>query len=145
MFVGACAGSTGGGSKLIRVQIFFKSVYRSIRRAFHPNAVYLIHQDGELIDDDTVNSVGAYYMVYFAVIALAALLISIDGFSVETNFSAAISCMNNIGPGLDAVGAVMNYSGFSNFSKLILTLVMLIGRLELFPMLVLFFPATWKK
>ena len=144
LFCGACAGSTGGGAKIIRLQIFFKSVYRSIYKAFHPNAVRLIHMDGEVLDDETVNGVGTYFLLYFAMIALTTVLISVDGFSFESNFTAAVTCMNNVGPGLGAVGAVMNYGGFSDFSKIILSLVMLIGRLEIYPMLVLFFPSAWK-
>jgi len=145
MFSGACAGSTGGGAKVIRIQLLLKTARRSVYRAMHPNAVRLIRQDGEVVDEDTVNSLGAYFLAYFAVIAAGTLLISVDGFSLETNFTAAVSCMNNIGPGMDAVGAVMNYGGFSVFSKLVLSLVMLIGRLEIYPILVLFFPAVWKK
>ena len=145
MFVGACAGSTGGGLKVVRVQLLVKTAYRAIRRSFRPNSVRLIHNDGEIVDDRTVASVSAYILVYFLVIAAATFLISIDGFSMETNFTAALSCMSNVGPGMDAVGAVRNYSGFSNFSKLVLTVTMLTGRLEIYPMLVLFFPSSWKR
>ena len=144
LFCGACAGSTGGGAKIIRLQILFKSVYRSIYKAFHPNAVRLIHMDGEVLDEDTVSGVGTYFLLYFAIIAVTTVLISVDGFNFESNFTAAVTCMNNVGPGLGAVGAVMNYSGFSAFSKIVLSLVMLIGRLEIYPMLVLFFPSAWK-
>ena len=145
MFCGACAGSTGGGLKVVRVQLLFKSAYRSISRAFRPNTVKLIHADGEIIDDRTVSSVGTYFILYMGLLALATLLISPDGFSFETNFSAAVSCMNNVGPGLGGVGAVQNYGAYSGFSKLVLTLTMLIGRLEIYPMLVLFFPSAWKR
>lgn len=144
LFCGACAGSTGGGAKIIRLQIMFKSAYRSIYKAFHPNAVRLVYMDGEVLDDETVNSVGTYFLIYFAVIALTTILISVDGFNFESNFTAAVTCMNNVGPGLGAVGAVMNYGGFSAFSKIVLSFVMLIGRLEIYPMLVLFMPAAWK-
>ncbi len=145
MFIGACAGSTGGGLKVVRVQLLAKAAFRSVHRAIHPNAVHLIHSDGEIVDDRTVQTVGAYFAVYCAIVAAATVMVSVDGFSFETNFSAAVSCMNNVGPGLGAVGAVENYGGFSNFSKLVLTLTMLIGRLEIYPMLVLFFPSVWKK
>ncbi|MBR1659483.1 MAG: TrkH family potassium uptake protein [Oscillospiraceae bacterium] len=145
MFVGACAGSTGGGLKVVRVQLLLKTVHRAVRRAFRPNSVRLIHNDGEIVDDRTVASVSAYILLYCVLIAGAAFLISVDGFSLETNFSAALSCMSNVGPGMDAVGAVQNYGGFSNFSKLVLTLTMLTGRLEIYPMLVLFFPSVWKR
>ena len=145
MFCGACAGSTGGGAKVIRIQLLFKSARRAVYRAGHPNAVRLIRQDGEVMDDDTVNSLGVYFLIYFAVIAAGTLLLSVDGFSMETNLTAAISCMNHIGPGMDAVGAVMNYGGFSWFSKLVLSVIMLIGRLEIYPILALFCPSVWKK
>lgn len=145
MFCGACAGSTGGGLKVVRVQLLCKTAYRSICRAFHPNAVRLIHSDGEIVDDPTVHAVSAYFVVYCLVLAAATLIVSADGFSFESSFSAAVSCMNNVGPGLGAVGAVQNYGGFSDFSKLALTVTMLVGRLEIYPILVLFFPSLWKK
>ena len=105
----------------------------------------LIHSDGEIIDDQTVSGVGTYFILYMGLLALATLLISPDGFNLETNFSAAVSCMNNVGPGLAGVGAVQNYSGYSDFSKFVLTLTMLTGRLEIYPMIVLFFPSAWKR
>ena len=145
MFVGACAGSTGGGLKVVRVQLLIKTVYRAIRRSFRPNSVRLIHNEGEIVDDKTVASVSAYILLYFLLIGAAAFFISVDGRSMETNFTAALSCMSNVGPGMDGVGAVQNYGDFSNFSKLVLTLTMLTGRLEIYPMLVLVFPSVWKK
>lgn len=145
MFCGACAGSTGGGLKVVRLQLLGKIAYRGIYRAFRPNAVRLIHSDGELVDDRTVQTVSAYALLYALILAAATLLITVDGFDFETNFSAAVSCINNVGPGLAGVGAVENYGMYSNFSKLVLTLVMLTGRLELYPMIVLFFPSVWKK
>ena len=145
MYLGACAGSTGGGLKVVRVQLLFKSAYRTIYKALRPNAVCLVHMDGEIVDDPTVHAVGGYILIYFLTILVSGLLISVDGFSFETNFSAALSCMSNVGPGLGGVGAVENYSGFSNFSKLILTVTMLIGRLEIYPMLALVFPTGRRK
>ena len=145
MFVGACAGSTGGGMKVVRVQLLIKSAGRSIYRAIHPNAVRLVHLDDEIVDDATVHGVDGYILVYFLTIAAATVLVSVDGFSFESNFSAALSCMSNVGPGLGAVGAVQNYSGFSDFSKVVLTITMLIGRLEIYPVLALVAPSVWKK
>ena len=145
MFIGACAGSTGGGLKVVRIQLILKAAYRGIYRAFRPNAVRLIHSDGEIVDDRTVNSVGAYFLLYMLILAAAALLISVDGFDIETNLSAAVSCMNNVGPGLAGVGATQNYGAYSDFSKLVLTITMLIGRLEIYPIVILFFPSVWKK
>ena len=145
MFIGACAGSTGGGSKVVRIIIMLKSAKRAICNAFHPRAVKLVYLDGEIVEDETVNSVSGYYLIYFLTIAIATVLVTVDGFSMETNFTAVVSCLNNVGPGMDGVGAVMNYSGFSWFSKLVLSLTMLVGRLEIYPVLVLFFPGVWKK
>ena len=145
MFCGACAGSTGGGAKLIRIMTMFKSAHRSIYKIMHPNAVKMVHLDGEVMDDDTVNAVGAYMLLYFVIIAVVTLAVSLDGLSFESNFTAVVSCMNNIGPGLGAVGPTMNYACFSGVSKLLLSLTMLIGRLEIYPVMVLFVPSVWKK
>lgn len=145
MFGGACTGSTGGGAKIARIVVMVKAARRAVYRAIHPNAVYLIHMDGEVVDDETVNSVGAYMLVYFLILAAATLLVTLDGFSFESNFTAAVSCMNNVGPGLGAVSPTMNYADFSWFSKLVLTFAMLIGRLEIYPVLMLFVPSVWRK
>lgn len=145
MFCGACAGSTGGGAKVIRIIISFKSARRSIYKIMHPNSVRIIHVDGERIDDETVSAVGAYMLAYFIITAAAILLISLDGMNFETNFTAVAACLNNIGPGLGGVGPVENYSAFSWFSKLVLTLSMLIGRLEIYPILLLFTTSVWRK
>lgn len=145
MFIGACAGSTGGGSKVVRVIVLLRSAKRAIHKAFHPRAVKLVYLDGEILEDDTVSSVGNYYLLYFITIAIATVLVTVDGFSMETNFTAVVTCINNVGPGMDAVGAVMNFGGFSWFSKIILSITMLIGRLEIYPILVLFAPGVWRK
>ncbi len=145
MFIGACAGSTGGGSKVVRIVVLVRTAKRAVYRAFHPRAVKMVYLNGDIIEDDTVNSVSNYYLIYFLVLAVSTLLITVDGFSMETNFTAAVSCLNNVGPGMDGVGAVMNYGGYSWFSKIVLSLTMLIGRLEIYPMLVLMFPQVWKK
>lgn len=145
MFVGACAGSTGGGAKVVRVLVMFKSAKSSIYKALHPNAVKLVHMDGEVLDEDTVGSVNAYMMIYFLIIAGGVLLVSADGQSFETTFTAVVSCVNNIGPGLDAVGPTVNFGIFSYFSKIVLTVSMLIGRLEIYPILMLLVPSVWRK
>ena len=145
MFCGACAGSTGGGAKVIRIIISFKSARRSIYKTMHPNSVRIVHVDGERLDDETVSAVGAYMLAYFIITAAAILLVSLDGMSFETNFTAVAACLNNIGPGLGAVGPVCNYGAFSWLSKLVLTLSMLIGRLEVYPILLLFTPSVWRK
>ena len=145
MFVGGCAGSTGGGAKVVRILLMFKAAKASIYRVLHPNSLKLLHMDGEVIDDDTAASVNSYMMLYFIIIALVTLLVSFDGESLETTFTAVVSCVNNIGPGLDAVGPASNFSLFSPVSKLVLTVSMLIGRLEIYPILILMSPSIWKK
>ncbi len=145
MFIGACAGSTGGGSKVVRVVVLLKSARRAIYKAFNPRAVKKIYLDGEILEEETVEAVGSYYLLYFITIAAATMLVTVDGFSMETNFTAVVSCINNVGPGMDAVGAVMNFGGFSVFSKIILSIIMLIGRLEIYPILVLISTQIWKK
>lgn len=145
MFIGASAGSTGGGFKVVRVVILFKSAWRALYRALHPNEVRLLHMSGDIIEDETVNSVQSYFVIYFLIIMFSTLLISIDGFSFETNLSAVVSSINNIGTGLGGVGPTMNYAQFPFYSKLILCLNMLIGRLEIYPMLVLLIPSAWRK
>lgn len=145
MFCGACAGSTGGGAKVIRVIISFKAARRSIYKTMHPNSVRIVYVDGERIDDDTVGAVGGYMLVYFIITAAAILLVSLDGKTFETSFTAVAACLNNIGPGLGGVGPMENYSSFSWLSKVILTMSMLIGRLEIYPILLLFVPSVWKK
>ena len=113
MFCGACAGSTGGGAKVIRIIISFKSARRSIYKVMHPSSVRIIHVDGERVDDETVSAVDAYMLAYFFITAAAILFVSIDGMSFETSFTAVAACLNNIGPGLGGVGPVENYSLFS--------------------------------
>ncbi len=144
MIIGACAGSTGGGIKAVRVLLMFKAGRRSIRRMLRPRSVSVIHMDGQRVSEDVIQNTYSYITVYVLTAVLSMLLISIDECSVETNVSATLACLNNIGPGLDLVGPMSNYSHFSDFSKLVLSFNMLAGRLELFPMLVLFFPAAWK-
>ncbi len=145
MIFGACAGSTGGGIKAARVLLLFKSGRRSIKRMLKPRSVSVIHMDGQLVDEEVIWNTHSYLALYFLTAVLSILLISIDECSVETNVSAVLACLNNIGPGLDLVGPMSNYSHFSGFSKLVLTFNMLAGRLELFPMLILFVPAAWRK
>ena len=140
MFVGACAGSTGGGAKVVRVLVMFKTARRSIYKVLHPNSVSLIHMDGEVLDEETTASVNTYMALYFLLFAGAFLLVSADGQSFEATFTAVAACLNNIGPGLGAVGPTANFNCLSLFSKVVLSLSMLVGRLEIYPMLALFFP-----
>ncbi len=145
MILGACAGSTGGGIKAARVLLMFKSGRRSVKRMLMPRSVSVIHMDGQRVNEEVIWNTHSYISLYCLIALLSMLLISIDECSVETNVSAVLACLNNIGPGLDLVGPMSNYSHFSWFSKLVLTFNMLAGRLELFPMLMLFLPAAWKK
>jgi len=145
MFLGGCGGSTAGGLKVSRITIQAKAAYRAVYRTLHPNTVRLIHMDGDLLDEDTVNGVQTYLMVYFLVLGLGTLLVSLDQYSLQTNFTAVLSCLSNVGPGMGSVGPTMNYAGYSGISKVVLCVVMLVGRLEIYPILVLFFPRLWKR
>ena len=145
MFIGACAGSTGGGMKVSRLLIAFKGYVREIFTLIHPKQVKKITLDGRTVDREVVRSVNAYLACYILVFTTSLLLITLDNHDMVTNFTAVAATINNIGPGLSEVGPASNFAGFSGFSKIVLTFNMIAGRLELFPMLVLFSPATWKK
>lgn len=145
MVIGACAGSTAGGLKISRVMILVKNIVREIKHMIRPRSVNVVRLDGEVVPDETLRSATGYLTVYIAVIILTMLLISIDGMSMETNLTASLSCVNNIGPALGDIGAMGNFSPFSNFSTLLLSFSMLFGRLEFVPMMVLFSPYAWKK
>jgi trk system potassium uptake protein TrkH len=144
MLVGACAGSTGGGLKCSRLLLIFKNLKRNILSITHPNRVHVIRNNGKAVNEKVVINNNAYLGAYVLIIVFSALIISLDAFSPETHISAVISCVNNIGPGFDAVGPMSNFSGYSILSKLVLIFDMLAGRLEIFPILVLFSPHTWK-
>lgn len=145
MVVGACAGSTGGGIKCARVLLLFKVLHRNIRKVLHPRKVLAVRNSGSVVDEKVLENTNAYLAAYVIIILLSFMLVSLDGFSVTTNFTAVLACFNNIGPGLEVVGPVGNYAGFSVLSKLVLIADMLAGRLEIFPILVLFSRSTWKK
>lgn len=145
MVVGACAGSTGGGTKISRVLILLKSARNGVRSVFRPRDVRPVMMDGKAVDQTVISGVHSYYGIYFVICALSFLLVSIDGFDLTTTVSAVFSCLNNIGPGLEKVGPTANYSALSVLSKIVLTLDMLIGRLEIFPMLTIFSVSAWKR
>ena len=145
MITGACAGSTGGGFKIGRLLLILKSLRRNIRQLLHPRNVQVVRVNGKVVDETVLDNANAYLAAYVVIVILCFILISWDGFSVETNVSATLACFNNIGPGLDAVGPTCNYAGYSDFSKLVLTIAMLTGRLEIFPMLVLTTRSTWTR
>ena len=145
MISGACAGSTGGGIKVARLLLIFKSLGRNIRQVISPRKVELVRNNGSVVDDKTLDNTNAYLAAYIIIIFAVFLIISLDGFSIGTNLSAVLCTFNNIGPGFEAVGPTCNFSGFSDLSKLVLSWAMLAGRLEIFPILVLFSRNTWKK
>ena len=145
MVVGASAGSTGGGLKCIRVLLLFKILGRNIRQILNPREVMVVRNNGKAVDEKVLSNTNAYLAAYVVIIIVSVLLISLDGFDFETNMSAVLACFNNIGPGMAAVGATCNYSAYGVFSKLVLSANMLAGRLEIFPILVLFSGSTWTR
>lgn len=145
MFIGACAGSTGGGMKVSRILIWMKTIRREIRLFIHPKSVNQVKMDGKNVSPDVIRSTHVYLAVYMIIFALSVLLLALDNYDLVTNFTAVAATFNNIGPGLNQVGPMSNFSIFSDFSTLVLILDMLAGRLELFPMLLLFSKKTWKK
>ena len=145
MLMGSCAGSTGGGIKMSRMLILFKAARKQIQIFIHPRAVKKIKMDGNVVDHDAVRATNAYISIFFAVLFASVLFISIDGHDFMTNFTAVVATLNNMGPGFNKVGATCNYAFFSDFSKIILIFDMLAGRLELFPMLLLITPSSWRR
>ena len=145
MFIGASAGSTGGGLKVSRVLLLMKSIRRTIRKALHPRRVQPVYMDGRAVSEEVCDNVNAYLAIYCVILVLSFAIISVDGFSIGTYFSAVASCFNNIGPGFELVGATQNFSIYSDLSKIILSLDMLLGRLEIFPLLLLLSPDTWSR
>ena len=145
MFIGACAGSTGGGIKVSRILILFKSLSKELETLVHPREVKKIKLDGHVVDHDTIRGVNVYMVSYVLIFMISLVLISFDNHGFTTNFTAVLATLNNVGPGLEAVGPTQNFAFFSTPSKLIFIFDMLAGRLELFPMLLLFKPSVWKK
>lgn len=143
MFIGACAGSTGGGIKVSRFIIVIKSIFKEIFSYLHPKSVKKTTLEGKPIEHDTLRATNVYFITFMIVFSVSVLLVSLQGFDLETNFTAIASTLNNIGPGLNLVGPMENFGKFNDFSKLVLTFDMLAGRLELFPMLILFSPKLW--
>ena len=144
MVVGACAGSTGGGLKMARVLLLAKNLRRNIRQTLSPRKVLVVRNNGRVVDEKILANTNAYLAAYVVIIFVSFMVISLDNFSVGTNFTAVLACFNNIGPGLEAVGPTCNFSAYSTLSKLVLCFDMLAGRLEIFPILVLFSHSTWR-
>ena len=145
MVIGACAGSTGGGLKVARLMLLLKSLKRNIGQVMQPRKVQVIRNNGGVVDEKVLANANAYLSAYVVILFLSFLIVSLDNFSVGTNFTAVLACFNNIGPGLEAVGPTCNFSAYSTLSKLVLCFDMLAGRLEIFPILVLFTRNTWRR
>lgn len=142
---GACAGSTAGGLKLSRVMILFKTFAQEMKHLLHPRSVTTVRIEGSPVDNALVRSTLVYFVMYVFIIAVSTIIISIDGFDFATNFTAELTCFNNVGPGLGMVGPMGNFSAYSPLSKMVLAFNMLLGRLEIFPIIVFFSPGSWKK
>ncbi len=145
MFCGACAGSTGGGIKVSRVLLLGKSLKRNILQMLQPRKVMVVRTNGQKVDEKVLSNVNAYLAAYVIIIILSFLAVSLDGYSITTSFTSVVACFNNIGPGLELVGPTGSYAMFSGLSKIVLILDMLAGRLEIFPILILFTGRAWKK
>ena len=145
MFIGACAGSTGGGLKIGRTLLLLKNLRRNTRRILNPKRVEVVRVNGQRVSESVLENTNTYLIAYVVIVLGSFLLISIDNLSMMTNFSAVVACFNNIGPGFDAVGPTCNFSVFSGFSKVVLIFDMLAGRLEIFPILILASKSTWSR
>ena len=145
MVIGACAGSTGGGFKCGRALLVVKNMLRSVRQLIRPQRVQVVRMNGQTVDEKVLANTNTYVAAYVIIIIASFLLISVDGFSITTNLSAVLACFNNIGPGFEAVGPTCNFASYSIFSKLVLIWDMLAGRLEIFPILILFSRTTWRQ
>ena len=145
MIVGACAGSTGGGMKVSRIMILGRTITKETRQILHPKSVNVVKLDGKRLTNEETHGVYVYTICYFAILCVSVLLVSVDNFDFTTNFTAVLTTLNNVGPGLAKVGPVENFSAFSCFSKIVLSFDMLIGRLEILPIMMLLAPVTWRK
>ncbi|MBR6768455.1 MAG: TrkH family potassium uptake protein, partial [Clostridia bacterium] len=145
MITGACAGSTAGGFKISRILLVFKNIFREIKQVVRPRSVNRVRMDGEVVPNETIHTASGYLAIYLFITLVSLLLISFDGYSLETNITATLSCVNNVGPALGSITPFGNFSDFSVFSKIVFSLDMLFGRLEIIPMIILFSPSTWLK
>lgn len=145
MVIGACAGSTGGGMKVSRVLILIKGLKRDLKKMIHPKSVSIVKVNGKKVGEDTVQNASTYLAAYVAIMFISILVVSLDNFDFATTFSGVLTTLNNVGPGIAQVGPKFNFSEFSSLSKIVFCFDMLFGRLEIFPFLVLFSPALWRK
>ena len=144
MFSGGCAGSTAGGFKVVRIQILVKSLRRDLQKITHPNHVSVITVDGQMVEEKAVASAQAYTVAYFLILLFGTLVVSWDNLGFTESFVASLTCLSNVGPGLGLLGPMANFAGLSYLSKAVLSLMMLLGRLEIMPLLMLMSPASWK-
>ena len=145
MFIGGCAGSTAGGLKVSRVMMMFKGVKRDLKRMIHPRSVNSVRLEGKTLDNSTLNLVNSYIVIYAIIFIGVMLILSFDSFNIETTFTAITSCINNIGPAFGEIGPLGSFDAFSTLSKWALSFTMLLGRLEIFPILLTFSPSTWAR
>lgn len=145
MIIGACAGSTGGGMKVSRILILSKTIGKEVRQILHPKSVNVVKMDGKRVPGESIHGVYVYLICYLVILCGSVLLVSVDNQDFTTNFTAVLTTLNNVGPGLAKVGPIENFFHFSYFSKLVLSMDMLVGRLEILPMLMMFAPQVWRK
>lgn len=145
MFIGACAGSTGGGIKISRIIILLKTMIKELQSYLHPKSIVKINMEKKPVEHEVIRSTNVYFITFMLLFAISVFLVSLEGKDLVTNFTAVIATLNNIGPGLSKVGPAGNFDGLGSFSKCVLIFDMLAGRLELFPILLLFHPVLWKE
>jgi trk system potassium uptake protein TrkH len=145
MFIGACAGSTGGGIKVSRIIVLFKTIGKEMSYLVHRRSVKVLKLNGKKLEKENIHSINVFFVTYMVLFAASFLLISLDNFDIATTFTATLATLGNIGPGLGVVGPMGNFGEFSILSKLVMMFNMLAGRLEIFPILLLFSPSTWKR
>ena len=145
MFIGACAGSTGGGIKVSRFIVMIKAVAKELNAYIHPKSIKKIKMDGKPVENDVIRSINVYICTFFIIFAVSVFAVSLEGKDMVTTFTAVATAINNVGPGLELVGPTQNFGGLTPFSKVVLMFDMLAGRLELFPLLIMFNPLMWKE
>lgn len=146
MFIGSCAGSTAGGMKVVRIALMSKTVKREISRTFQPRKVQVVRFEGKGVEESMLAQVAVFMIAYVALVLIGAFAVSLEGkYDMISNITASLTCVSNVGPGLAHLGPTQNFAGYSPFAKYVLSLLMLCGRLELFPILVLFHPGVWRK
>ncbi len=145
MFIGACVSSTGGGIKVTRIILYFKEMHADIKRTLKPNAITKIRMNGNAVEKKVIQGLNSYLVIYLGILVISTAIVSVNGFDFTSTLTSVITCLNNVGPGLGIVGPTGNYASFSVLSKLVFCFDMLAGRLELFPILILFVPRTYKK